>query len=82
MIIGLRTQTCQCPEAGCEVRIKIETRLPMQRGLGGVLKPKLGGFTHVECERMEKCEAEEKNCVWAVGTMRSNNDPLGLNVAI
>jgi hypothetical protein len=82
MIIGLRTQTCQCPEAGCEVRIKIETRLPMQRGLGGVMRPKQGGFTNVDCERSDACEAEGRNCVWAVGIMRSKNDPLGLNIAI
>ncbi len=82
MIIGLRSQTQTCSLLGTEVHVKIESRLPMQRGLGGVLRPKTGGYMNVECERADECEKENRDCVWAIGTMRSHNDPLNLKITI
>ncbi len=71
-----------CQETGRTVRITIETRLPMQRGLGGVLRPKKGGYSDVICENADACKLEDRNCIWAVGSMKSGRDPLSLNIPL
>lgn len=71
-----------CVEVGRPVRITIETRLPMQRGLGGVLRPKRGGYSDVLCENADTCKAADRDCIWAVGSMKSSRDPLNLNIPL
>lgn len=71
-----------CAEIGKPVRITIETRLPMQRGLGGVLRPKKGGYSDVHCENAETCQESGRDCIWAVGSMKSTRDPLKLNIPL
>jgi len=82
MIISHNTQTRHCSEIDAPVRVTIKTKLPMQRGLGGMLRPKKGGFTQVTCEFEEQCKTERRDCVWAVGAMRSKRDPIELNIPI
>ncbi|MEP0814942.1 MAG: hypothetical protein HRF49_09800 [bacterium] len=79
MFITQCIQAKHCRETGLDVRMTIETRLPMQSGLGA-LGPKRGGYTDVECERSQRCAEEGRDCIWAVGSMRSTRDPLGLGI--
>lgn len=82
MLISKSNQERVCEECGKPVKVSILFRLPMQRGLGGMERPKRGGFYQVECENCQQCKKLGRDCVWAVGMMQSKRDPLGLRLPI
>lgn len=82
MIISHGTHSRHCKEIGKSVQVTVRMRLPMQRGLGGMLRPKMGGFTEIICENHESCLKAMRNCVWALGSLKSKNDPIDMKISV
>ncbi len=80
MLTITNTETRLCILTQREVVVVISHKDTLLTGLGGMLVPRHPGAVEVDCPYAAECAEASRNCVWALGTMKSINDPLGLKV--
>lgn len=80
MLVFTNTEKRLCKLTAREVEIVISHTDTLLTGVGGMLMPRHHGPIEVKCPYAEECSSQGLDCVWAVGVMRSTNDPLGLNI--
>lgn len=80
MLVFTNTEKRQCRLTTREVEIVISHKDTLLTGVGGMLMPRHHGPIEVKCPYAPECLELELDCVWAVGVMRSTNDPLDLNI--
>ncbi len=82
MLVFTNTETRLCRLVCLEVTVVITHKDPLLTGVGGMLIPRHAGALDVRCPHAGECAEVSRDCVWAVGIMRSKNDPIGLNVKL
>lgn len=80
MLTFTNTERRQCKLKCVEVEILITHRDPLLTGIGGLLMPRKSGPVEVECPNASACMAEGRDCVWALGVLKTTNDPLDLRI--
>lgn len=82
MLVFTNTETRLCRLVCQEVTVVITHKDPLLTGVGGMLIPRHAGALDVRCPHAGECAGVSRDCVWAVGIMRSKNDPIGLKVKL
>ncbi len=80
MLTFTNTERRQCRLKCVEVEILITHRDPLLTGIGGLLMPRKSGPVEVECPNAAVCLEEGRDCVWALGVLKTTNDPLDLRI--
>jgi len=82
VLVFTNTEKRLCKLTAREVEIVISHKDTLLTGVGGMLMPRHHGPVDVKCSHAEECQSKDIDCVWAVGVMRSTNDPLDLKIKL
>jgi hypothetical protein len=80
MLTFTNTETRFCSLIASDVEIIITHRDPLLTGIGGLLMPRKAGPIEVDCPNATACSEKGMDCVWAIGVLKTINDPLNLKI--
>jgi hypothetical protein len=81
MLIFSNTEIRFCKLIGGDVEVVVIHKDPLLTGVGGMLMPRKGDPVEVECSNADECSHACRDCVWALGVMKTTNDPLDLRIS-
>ena len=81
MLTFTNTEIRFCRLIASDVEIIITHRDPLLTGIGGLLMPRKADPIEVDCPNALVCAGEGRDCVWALGALKTMNDPFDLKIA-